>query len=347
MLAAAVTVTGLLVAACAGDPAAQSVSAPVDTPARAAARPGSHVAAGTRLPVGGCATFPRDHAFHADVRTLPVAADSGTRIAAAGGAGTALRLGFTAGVWEGSRGGIPVNVVDPATSTPTDFVVASIYAGISRPEDVPLPAEPRIEGWPGRAWDKHLLLVDPATCTTRELINVQPPGENLIASLTGSWYADAVVGIDLSTNAPPAAAVTASGLSLLSGLVRHDEVASGDVGHALTVTLPMVRNTFVWPALHSDGRSSDPSAPPMGSWFRLRPDADLSGLGPQALVVARAMQTYGAVLTDTGPGLTVAGEPDVRWDDADLATLTSLSMADLQVVDPTPMVVSPDSHRIR
>jgi hypothetical protein len=85
----------------------------------------------------------------------------------------------------------------------------------------------------------------------------------------------------------------------------------------------------------------------MGSWFRLRADADLSALGPQALVVARALQTYGAVLADTGPGLTLAGEPDVRWDDADLATLTSLSMADLQVVDPTPMMVSPDSHQIR
>ena len=39
----------------------------------------------------------------------------------------------------------------------------------------------------------------------------------------------------------------------------------------------------------------------MGSWFRLRADADLSGLGPQALV-ARAMQTYGAVLADTRSG---------------------------------------------
>ncbi|MEZ5350465.1 MAG: hypothetical protein R2714_14885 [Microthrixaceae bacterium] len=37
----------------------------------------------------------------------------------------------------------------------------------------------------------------------------------------------------------------------------------------------------------------------MGTWFRLRSDADLSGLGPQARVIAEALQEYGAVLMDT------------------------------------------------
>ena len=57
----------------------------------------------------------------------------------------------------------------------------------------------------------------------------------------------------------------------------------------------------MWPALGGDGTSSDPDAPPMGSWLRLRPDADLTGLGPQALVVARALQEHGVIAQDTGP----------------------------------------------
>jgi len=340
----ALAAIGLLAVSCvSGAPEQQARPAP-DMAARAAA-PSSFVAAGTRLGVGGCPLFPRDHAFHADVTHLPVARDSAAMIAAAGGTATSFWPGFSAGVWEGSRAGIPVNVIDPAATTPTDFAVASIYAAQSQPQGVPLPAAPRFEGWPGRAWDRHLLLVDPAACTSRELINVQLPGENLFAS--GSWYADSVVSVNLSSNAALPAAVTASGLSLLSGMVRYDEVASGDVGHAVAVALPMVRDTFVWPARHTDGRTSDPAAPPMGSWFRLRPDADLSGLGPQARVVARAMQLHGAVLVDTGPRLTMGGEPDVRWDDKDLKTLSTLDMGDLDVVDPAPMQVDPATLQIR
>jgi hypothetical protein len=236
-------------------------------------------------------------------------------------------------------------VIDRATTSPTDFVVNSLYAGVATPAGVPMPAQPRFEGWPGRAWDRHLLLVDPASCRSTELINVQLPGENLTAG--NAWYADSVVGMDLRSNEVPKAAVTASGTSLLSGMVRYDEVAAGDVGHAVGVTLPMIRDTAIWPAVRSDGRSKDAVAPPMGTWFRLRADADLSGLGPQALVVARALQTYGAVLVDTGPGLTLLGEPDTRWDDQDLAGLTRLTLGNLQVVDPTTMRADATSLRIR
>ena len=73
--------------------------------------------------------------------------------------------------------------------------------------------------------------------------------------------------------------------------------------------------------------------------MRLRADADLSGLGPQAAVVATALQRYGMILSDTGPGFVVRGAPDQRWDDDDLASLRRLSASDFEVVDPSAIVV--------
>lgn len=309
-----------------------------------AVRPaGSFVAARQRLGVAGCPLFPEDHVFHADVRSLPVSPFSESVVAAIG-AGMTVRPGFGALVWLGSRAGYPVNVVD-ATARPTDVVTYYQPAHPDHALGIPMPPEPRFEGWPGRAWDRHLLLVDPASCVSTELINVMPPGENLWAG--GHWYADGVAEFDLRSNEPPRFAVTASGVSLLAGLVRYDEVASGSLNHVVGLTVPDIAPRAVWPARTSDGRAADPHAPPMGTWLRLRADADLSALGPQATVVARALQGHGGIVVDTGPGLTVVGEPDVRWDDRDLASLSTLVVGDFEVVDPSPMKVADRSHQIR
>ena len=77
----------------------------------------------------------------------------------------------------------------------------------------------------------------------------------------------------------------------------------------------------------------------MGAWFRLRGDVDLAGLGPQARVIAEAMQRYGVVLGDTGGSFAIAGTPDARWDDEDLATLRTLSTDDLEVVEAGSLMV--------
>jgi hypothetical protein len=85
----------------------------------------------------------------------------------------------------------------------------------------------------------------------------------------------------------------------------------------------------------------------MGSWLRLRSDADVSRLGPQARIVAEALRDHGAIVSDTGPGFVVRGEPDLRWDDDDIDTLGELTMDDFEIVDAAPMMVSPDSYQLR
>jgi hypothetical protein len=137
--------------------------------------------------------------------------------------------------------------------------------------------------------------------------------------------------------------------SLLHGLVRFDEVASGDIDHVLHLTLPRIRSGAAWwPAFHSDGREARPDAVPMGAWFRLRSDVSVSGLGPQARIVAQALRDHGAILADTGAeAATIMGEPDLRWDDRDLAGLGRLTLSDFEIVDPADMIVDPATHQIR
>ncbi len=290
--------------------------------------------------------FPRDHAWHASIASLRVLDRSSAMIRSATDA--PLRGGFSASIWMGSRSGIPVNVVDGSTARRTDVVVANDYGSTGAHLDVPLPESPRFEGWPGKAWDAHLVVVDSSTCESRELLNVRDPSDDPLGLGGGRWYADSAATFDLTSNDASGHGATAADSSLLAGLVRFDEVASGRVDHVLSASLVTIASGEpVWPAMGNDGRSKDPNAIPMGSWLRLRADADLSALGPQARVVAAALRDHGAVVSDTGPGFVVRGEPDERWDDDDIDTLGSLSLDDFEIVDASPMMVAPDSYQLR
>ncbi|MEA2221431.1 MAG: hypothetical protein QOJ35_4057, partial [Solirubrobacteraceae bacterium] len=72
---------------------------------------------------------------------------------------------------------------------------------------------------------------------------------------------------------------------------------------------------------------------PMGLRVRLKRATSLAGLGPQARVVARALQRYGAILADNGSPWFLGGAPDRRWDNDDLHALGRLKGADFEVVD--------------
>jgi hypothetical protein len=322
------------------------VGSPASAPAPAQVRrdAASFITPGERPWLAGCPVFPTDHAWHATVSSLAVHPRSSAMIAAT--TDSPLKGGFGAGVWMGSRAGIPSNEVNGRTARRVDVVVES-WRTDGGHLGVPIPDEPRFEGWPGKAWDAHLLVVDASTCTSRELLNVRDPSDDVLGIGGGRWYADAAGAFDLRSN-DPSTASTASKASLLAGMIRLDDVASGQIDHVLSASLSEISSgPPVWPAMGTDGRSNDPNAIPMGSWLRLRADADTSQLGPQARVVADALREHGAVVTDTGPGLVLHGEPDERWDDADIDTLETLTLSDFEIVDASPMMVRPDSYQLR
>lgn len=322
------------------EPPAAPARPSTSTPARGYATPGE------RLGIGGCRLFPADHAWHASIGSLEVLDRSAAMIAAA--EDLPLRGSFGSGIWMGSRNGVPVNVVDGRTTRRLDVVVANDRGSTGAHLDVPVPDAPRFEGWPGKAWDAHLIVVDTSTCESRELLNVRDPSDDPLGLGGGRWYADSAATFDLSSNAAPGRGATAAHSSLVAGLIRFDEIAAGEIDHALSASLSTISaGEPVWPAMGSDGRSDAPDAIPMGSWLRLRSDADMSRLGPQARIVAEALRDHGAIVSDTGPGFVVRGEPDLRWDDDDIDTLGELTMDDFEIVDAAPMMVSPDSYQLR
>ena len=71
----------------------------------------------------------------------------------------------------------------------------------------------------------------------------------------------------------------------------------------------------------------------MGLRVRLKRGANLAGLGPQARIVATALQRYGALLADNGSPWFFSGAPTARWDNDDLQTLRNLRGSDFEVVD--------------
>jgi hypothetical protein len=293
--------------------------------------------------IGGCDIFPADNVWNRRVDALPLHPDSAANIAwLADHVEGGLKPGACGAVWEGSRCGIPWTVVPDGTPlTPVTFAGPWVWGEAG----VPLPASFRIEGEPNPsgAWDRHVLLVDPAECVLHELINVR--------SGLGGWYADGAARWDLSANryADAAwAAAEAAGVAMVPGIHSREEVETGHLSHALRVSLPIVGDRFTWPANHTDGRSSTPMAVPMGARLRLRADVNLDALGPSARVLATALQEYGAIVADTtGNFFALTGVPDAAIDDADLATLSTLQPSDFERVDVDPWQPEQDSLATR
>jgi hypothetical protein len=273
-----------------------------------------------------CPILPASNHFNQRVDALPVAANSSTLIASIGADATA-KADFGSGLWEGGPIGIPYKVVRGSQKrVPVTFE----YADESDKGPYPLPANVPIEGGRNADGDRHVIVVDRDRCKLYELFDAHP--------LDGGkrWRAGSGAIYDLRSNRLRPRGWTsadAAGLPILPGLARYGDVAKGSIDHALRFTARRTRRAFVYPARHFASSDSDPALPPMGLRVRLKRGADLSGLGPQARIVARALQRYGALLADNGSPWFFSGAPDSRWDNDDLQTLRRLSGSDFEVVD--------------
>ncbi|UDY37715.1 hypothetical protein [Dermatobacter hominis] len=280
--------------------------------------------------------MPPDNLFLRSVADLPVSSDSERWIASI--EDLELSPSFSGEVVDGVVFGIPYNFVDDAT--PRRDVTIRLATEQSDPGPYPITDPAYIEAMPTYHFDMHYVGIDVATHDVWELLSVR--------SWFGRWEADAGARYRTDSNDYPRGWTIAAGLPLLPGTVTYDQVAAGSVDHVVLGALERsAADRWIWPARATDGRSTSPDAVPQGAWLRLRADADLSGLGPQARVIATGLQRYGMVLSDTGPGFGVRGTPDARWDQADIQSLRALSAADFEVVDPSGIVVSPDSLAVR
>jgi hypothetical protein len=86
--------------------------------------------------------------------------------------------------------------------------------------------------------------------------------------------------------------------------VRYDEVQFGEINHVLKIAVPTTKCQHVFPMVRDECGTGATFAPPEGTRIRIRPSVDLKsrGLSPAELVVARALQEYGAVIGDQSGG---------------------------------------------
>jgi hypothetical protein len=272
-----------------------------------------------RLPnAPDCPIFPLTNVWNKRVDTLPVHAQSDTLVRSIG-LDRSLHPDFSS--IEGGGYGIPYNVVG-AGATKRYFTFE--YASESDRGPYPIPRRPKIEG----GSDRHMLVVDRDACRLYELFAV--------SKRDGRWYAGSGAIWDMRSNRlrPDGwTSADAAGLPILPGLARYDEVAAGEIRHALRFTAPRTRRAYIFPARHFASSSTDPALPPMGLRVRLKASVDISRFGPQARVVLRALQRYGMILADNGSPWYVTGAPSAGWDDDDLHDLHQITGTDFEVVD--------------
>jgi hypothetical protein len=98
--------------------------------------------------------------------------------------------------------------------------------------------------------------------------------------------------------------VTATSLPVVGGAMTLNELAAGQINHALALAVPNVRGgVFASPARRDDGVLADRSALPEGAHLRLDPNLNLASMKMPPLVrmMAVAAQRYGIIIRDHSP----------------------------------------------
>lgn len=269
--------------------------------------------------IAGCPVFPASNPWNQRVDDRPVHPRSDAMVQAIGAADT-VHPDFGSGTYEGRAIGIPYQVV---AKTHKRTRVRFEYASESDRGPYPIPANPRVEG----GSDRHMIIVQRGSCRLFELFAAERRGR--------AWHAGSGAIFDLRSNRLRPEGWTsadAAGLPILAGLARYDEVARGEIRHALRFTVARTRNAFVFPARHAASDLTDPDLPAMGQRFRLKASVDISGMPRQARVVATALKRYGMLLADNGSNWYLSGAPHPKWDDDALRALKALRGADFEAV---------------
>lgn len=286
------------------------------------------VEAGPPPSIGGCQILPADSWWNVDISEFPVHPKSEVFIESIG-PDKHFHPDFGT-VWQGAPNGIPYCTVGAEQpKVPVTFE----YADESDPGPYPIPEDAPIEGGPQSSGDRHILVLDTDSCTLYELWHAYPADEG--------WRAGSGAIFDLTSNGLRPLGWTSSdaaGLPVLPGLAKYEEVAQGEIHHALRFTVSRTQRGYILPATHFASRSSDPDLPPMGLRVRLRADYDTSDFPPQARVILDGLKRYGMILADNGGDWYISGAPSPNWDDEQLSALKRVYGRDLEVVYTGPII---------
>ncbi len=285
--------------------------------------------------IAGCPVFPSSNVWNTPIDGLPVHPNSAAWVATIG-ANKSLVTDFGSGTYQGEPIGIPFVVVPGSQpKVPISFQ----YADESDPGPYPIPPNAPIEGGSQSTGDRHVLVIDRDNCVLYEVYSAYPQSD-------GSWQAGSGAIFPLNSNKLRPETWTsadAAGLPIFAGLVRYDEVAAGEIRHAIRFTVPETQRAYLWPARHFASSLTGAQYPPMGARFRLKASVDISGFSPTNQVILRALKKYGMLLADNGSSWYISGAPDDHWNNDDLHTLRNLQGSDFEAVDESSFVVDPNS----
>lgn len=280
--------------------------------------------------LNGFVPFPADNLWNQDISSASVDANSSAIINFIGGA-IGLHSDFGSGQFNGQSIGIPYLVVG-SQQQPLPIVFTA-YGSESDPGPMPVPVNALIEGYPSPgSGDRHVLVLDNNNCFLYELYNAYPNA--------ASWNADSAAVWDLTADEKRPYTWTstdAAGLPVFPGLARYDEVAAGQIKHALRFTLQSSRAAFAPPASHWAANSTNALAAPMGMRLRLKAGFNISSFSAANQVILTALKKYGMIMADNGSSMYLSGAPDARWDNNDLHNLGSVTASDFEVVQMNPI----------
>ncbi|HVJ19157.1 MAG TPA: hypothetical protein VM686_27245 [Polyangiaceae bacterium] len=287
--------------------------------------------------IGGCAVFPADDAWNQDISGADADPDWTSRLQAMVGD---VNLHPDYGNDGDVLYGIPINTVpenQPALDIAFDWYEDESDPG---PYPFPDPSMVKIEGGDAAVCDGdcHVLVVQQGSCMLYE---------GYACHYEAGWHCGNGAVWDLNQvgygQRPEGwTSADAAGLAITPGVLRYDEVAAGEVHHAIRFTTECSRPNYVEPATHyavpGGCDESDPNSPPMGLRVRLRADFDVSGFSAGAQAVLRAMQTYGMILADNGSNFYFQGEAHPDWNSDEIEELKQVPASEFEVITPPPLM---------
>jgi hypothetical protein len=274
----------------------------------------------TRQPhEGACQIFPANNPLNQEIAHAPVNPNSAKYIESIG-----ANIHLHADFGTPPSYGIPYVVV--GAHQPRVPIHFTEYGEESNPGPYPVPPNAPVEG-AGEEGDRHVLVLQEGVCKLYELYAAQ--------RTASGWNAGSGAVFNLRSNKLRPEGWTsadAAGLPIFPLLARYPEVRSGQIDHALRVTVPATQRGYIHPATHYASSSSDPALPPMGLRLRLKASFDLASYHGQALVVLRALKRYGLIVADNGSPWYITGAPNPSWKNEDLDQLKRVPGSEFEAV---------------
>lgn len=284
----------------------------------------------------GCPFFTPDDPWRQDVSTRPADAAQTARLQALLGAEKwAVHTQFD----PLESPGIPITIVPP------DQPLVDVKNGSTPMHDDPGPYP-----FPGRGvahlegtnditdceGSCRLIVVQRGTCLLFE-------GWSCIFEPSAGWQCLAASRWDLKVSSynqrkgRPLFADT-GGFPIYAGLARYEEIATGEIKHALRASIECPTAGFVAPATHdveiaSPTCTSNTNALPLGQRLRLKASYDESQLRPQARIIVRALKTYGLIVADTYGAFDTYLEDHPGWR-SDLDDLREIPASAFEAIGP-------------